>query len=77
MPARGERFVTEAVGEVEDEDGTLVLKRIHVTYRVELPAGADRESVQRAFERHAEKCPVYRSIGGAVEITTRLEAVEA
>jgi uncharacterized OsmC-like protein len=68
--------VTEAVGEVENEEGTLVLKRIRVTYRLKLPPGADRESVQRAFERHPESCPVYRSIGGAVEITTSLEAVD-
>ena len=69
--------MTDAVGEVEDEEGTLVLKRIRVTYRLKLPPDADRESVQRAFERHTEKCPVYRSIGGAVEITTSLETGEA
>lgn len=66
-------MVTEAVGEVENEDGTIVLKRIHVVYRLKLPPEADRDSVQRAFERHAEKCPVYRSIGGAVDITLDLE----
>lgn len=66
-------MVTEAIGEVENEEGTLVLKRIHVTYRVKLPPGADRESVQRAFEAHPAKCPVYRSIGGAVDITLDLE----
>jgi uncharacterized OsmC-like protein len=66
-------MVTEAVGEVENEDGTLVLKRIHVTYRLKLPPEADHDSVQRAFERHPEKCPVYRSISGAVDITLDLE----
>lgn len=66
-------MVTEAIGEIEDEEGTLVLKRIHVTYRLSLPPDADRESVQRAFERHPEKCPVHRSIGGAVDITLDLE----
>jgi uncharacterized OsmC-like protein len=66
-------MVTEAVGEIEDEEGTLVLKRIHVVYRLALPPGAGRESVQRAFERHPEKCPVYRSIGAAVDITLDLE----
>ena len=65
------------MGEVEDEEGTLVLKRIRVTYRLKLTPEADRDSVQRAFERHPEKCPVYRSIGGAVAITTALELEEA
>ena len=66
-------MVTEAVGEIENEERTLVLKRIHVTYRLALPPGADRASVQRAFERHQEKCPIYRSIGAAVDITLDLE----
>jgi uncharacterized OsmC-like protein len=61
---------------VENEEGTLVLKRIHVTYRLSLPPDANRDSVQRAFERHQEKCPVYRSIGGAVEITLELAIEE-
>jgi uncharacterized OsmC-like protein len=51
----------------------LVLKRVHVRYRLALDPDADRDKVQRAFERHPEKCPVYRSIGSAVEITTELE----
>lgn len=57
---------------MENEEGTLVLKRIHVTYRLSVPPDADRDAVQRAFERHQEKCPVYRSIGDAVEITLEL-----
>jgi uncharacterized OsmC-like protein len=69
-------MVTEAVGDVEDEDGTLVLKRIHVVYRLKLPPEADRDSVQRAFEHHPGKCPVYRSISGAVDITLDLELEE-
>ena len=58
---------------METEDGVLVLKRVHVRYRLALDPDADRDKVQRAFERHPEKCPVYRSIGSAVEITTELE----
>ncbi len=77
MPARRDRLVTEAVGEVEEEEGVLVLKRIRVTYRLTLDAGADRDKVQRAFERHTAKCPVYRSISDAVEIDTFLEVAEA
>jgi uncharacterized OsmC-like protein len=61
---------------VENEEGTLVLKRIHVTYRLSLLPDADRDSVQRAFERHQEKCPVYRSISRAVEITLELAIEE-
>ena len=73
MKASEGRLTSEAAGEVEDEDGVLVLKRIRVRYRLALDPGADRDKVQRAFERHPAKCPVYRSIGSAVEITTELE----
>ncbi len=69
-------MVTEAVGEVEKEDGVLVLKRIHVKYRLKPPPDADRAAIQRAFDHHTQRCPVYRSIGGAVEITTSLDLVE-
>ncbi len=48
-----------------------------MTYRLRLPPDADREKVQRAFEHHPAKCPVHRSISGAVEITTELELEEA
>lgn len=54
-----------------------MIKRIHVVYTLALDPEADRDAVQRAFERHMPYCPVYRSIGGAIEITTALELVDA
>lgn len=62
-------------GEVEKEDdGVIVIKRIHVTYR--LKAGEEhRETVERVHGFHAEKCPVYRSIRAAIDITTEYELV--
>lgn len=68
---------SEAEGEVESEDGVLVLKRVRVTYRLRVEPDADREKIARAFERHMPYCPVYRSIGAAVRITTALEVVDA
>ena len=66
-------MVGDTVGEVETEDGVLVIKRIHVTYRLR----ADEEhtdAIQRAFESHPSKCPVYRTLSGCIDITTRLVA---
>jgi uncharacterized OsmC-like protein len=68
--------VGEAHGEIEDEDGVLVIKRIRVRYELRLDEGADREKVQRAFEHHMAKCPVYRSIGGCIDVTTSLEVAD-
>jgi uncharacterized OsmC-like protein len=50
----------------------LVLRRIHVVFT---PKGVPNEKVavaQRAHELFKEKCPVYRSIHRAVDITTEL-----
>jgi hypothetical protein len=43
---------------------------------LKLDADGDRDAVQRAFDHHMPKCPVYRSIGGCIEVTTSLELVE-
>ncbi len=63
MNASGGNLVGEAEGEIEDEDGVLVVKRIGVTYRLKLEPDADRAKVQRAFDSHSSHCPVFRSIG--------------
>ena len=77
MKASEGRLRSETAGEIESEDGVLVIKRIHVVYTLALDGQADREAVQRAFDRHMPYCPVYRSIGAAIEITTALELVDA
>jgi len=64
-------------GEVEKEEGVLVIRRIHVAYR--LVAGEDRrETIERVHAMHADKCPVYRTLKGSIDITTeyRLQAAE-
>ena len=63
------------VGEVEAEKKVLILRRIHVTYRLRAPA-SQREVVERVHGFHARFCPVYRSLTPAIDITTRLELVE-
>lgn len=50
-----------------------MLKRIHVTYRLAVDADTDRSVVERVLGFHAERCPVARSIGGSVHITTSIE----
>ena len=58
-------------GEVELEDGVLVLRRIHV--RLELRAlEKDRATAERVHGFFANACPLYRSLRSAVAITTEL-----
>ena len=74
MEAGEGRLIGEATGEVEvEEDGVLVLKRIHVVYRLRVNPEVDRAKVERAFQHHMPRCPVYRSIGAAIAVTTSLE----
>ena len=63
------------MGEIETDEGVLVIKRIHVIYRLRADA-EQAEAIQRAFEAHPPKCPVYRTLSGCIDITTEL-AVEA
>jgi len=64
--------VGKARGEIETEDGVLVIKRIHVVYHLEAEESA-REVAERVHGFHARHCPVYRSLIPAIEITTELD----
>ena len=65
---------TKVSGEVEKEGGVLVLKRIHVKYR--LKGSVDFEEVaNRVHAVHRDNCPVYKSISNCIEITTELKFV--
>lgn len=66
-----------AVGEVETEGKVLVLKRIKVTYRLQVEPDVDRAKVERVHGFHAGHCPVYRSIHPQIDCSTALEVVEA
>ena len=55
----------------------LVIKRIHVRYRLRVDGDVDRSKIERAFEHHMPHCPVYRSISAAIDCTTELELAEA
>ena len=59
-------------GKVGKDEGVLVIRRIHVKYVLKT-AGADPEVVQRAFDLHPMRCPVYRTLHRCIEITTELE----
>ena len=54
----------------------LVIRRIHVRYRLTVPAD-QRETAERVHAMHASKCPVYRSLSGCIDITTELEMTAA
>jgi uncharacterized OsmC-like protein len=64
--------VAEAEGEVELEEGVLVLKRIRVRYTLRLERGLE-DTARRVHEVHRGGCPVYRSVSGCIDVTTELK----
>ena len=75
IPAAGDRFHAEATGEIEKEEGVLVIKSIHVILHLKAAAAA-RETAERVHGIFADRCPVYRSLQAAIRITTALEFQE-
>ena len=62
-----------AKGEVEVEEGVLILKRIHVVLTLKDAAADKQDAAERAHAVFKEKCPVYRSLHRAIDITTELK----
>ncbi len=69
-----QRYEVKAVGEIETEDRVLLIKRIHVRYRLAIPEER-RVEAERVYSFHARFCPVARSLEGAIDITTELELI--
>lgn len=70
--ASGDRLTCVAHGEVETEEGVLVIRRIHVVFTLRGVETEKVESAQRAHEAFKLKCPVYRSIYRSIDVTTEL-----
>ena len=60
------------VGEVGADDKVLVIRRVNVTYRLNI-ADEHRPMAERVRGIHAGFCPVARTIGDCVEISTALQ----
>ena len=67
-------MVGETEGEIETEDGVLVIRRIHVCYRLQA-SDEHADAIQRAFEFHPPKCPVYRTLSDSIDLTPEFAVV--
>ena len=61
---------------MELDGAVLVIRRIHVTYRLRLDS-AQRETAERVLGFHADACPVARTLRGCIAISTTLEVADA
>jgi uncharacterized OsmC-like protein len=69
-------LTAEVTGEVEEEEGVLVIRRIHVSMRLAAPENV-REKVERAHAVYPMKCPLYRTLHKAIQLTSSFELVRA
>lgn len=63
------------MGEIEKDGKVLVIRRIHVTYRLTGVTDDQYEAVERVHGFHADYCPVARSIRDSIEVSTSYELV--
>jgi uncharacterized OsmC-like protein len=76
IDASGGKLSADVVGEVEAEDGVLVIRRIHVTLRLAAAEHA-RETVERVHGMYAMRCPLYRTLHTAIALTSSVILVPA
>ena len=70
------RLSAEVTGEVEQEDGVLVIRRVHVSMRLVAPEDL-KEKVERAHALYPMSCPLYRTLHNAIRLTSSVELVPA
>ena len=68
------KLTADVTGEVEQEEGVLVIRRIHVSMRLVAPDGA-REKVERVHAIYPMSCPLYRTLHNAIRLTSSFELV--
>jgi uncharacterized OsmC-like protein len=61
-------------GEVETEDGVLVISRINVAMHL-IALEASRETVERTHSIYAMHCPLYRTLHKSIQLTSSFELV--
>jgi uncharacterized OsmC-like protein len=76
IDASGGRLTADVTGEVETEDGVLVIRRIRVAFRLTAPEHV-RDTVERVHGLYAMRCPLYRTLHGAIALSSSFELVES
>ena len=72
IDASNGKLTADVTGEVEAEEGVLVIRRIHVAMRLVAPEAA-RETVERTHGIYTMRCPLYRTLHKAIQLTSSLE----
>lgn len=68
------RLTAEVTGEVEKEEGVLVIRRIHVAMQLAAPEES-RAMVERVHGIYAMNCPLYRTLHNAIQLTSSVTLI--
>lgn len=74
IDASNGRLTADVKGEVESEDGVLVIRRIHVAMRL-VAAEEARATAERVHRIYAMHCPLYRTLHNAIQLTSSFDLV--
>ena len=74
IDASNAKLTADVAGEVEAEEGVLVIRRIHVAMRLVAPEGV-RATVERTHNVYAMRCPLYRTMHKTIQLTSSFELV--
>jgi uncharacterized OsmC-like protein len=74
IDASNGRLTAEVTGEVETEERVLVIRRIHVAMRLMAPQEVEK-TVERVHGTYAMRCPLYRTLHKAIQLTSAVELV--
>ena len=74
IDASNGKLTADVTGEVETEEGVLVIRRIHVEMRLIAPEEA-RATVERTHGIYAMRCPLYRTLHKAIQLSSSYSLV--
>ena len=69
IDASNGKLVGEVTGEVETEEGVLVIRRIHLSMRLTAPEQM-RETIERVHGLYAMRCPLFRTLHKTIQLTS-------
>ena len=69
IDASNGKLVGEVTGEVETEEGVLVIRRIHLAMRLVAP-DESLGTVERVHGIYAMRCPLYRTLHKMIQLTS-------
>ncbi|MCZ6515798.1 MAG: OsmC family protein [Acidobacteria bacterium] len=75
IPAYPEKLWSEIEGDIENEGGVIVIKRLRVKYHIKIPRGK-RPEAERAVATHERKCPAATSVRNCIEIRYEADIIE-